>query len=369
MNRRQLIKSSALAVSAFAAARETFAREIFPAVYTSNFPIHGAAPIKLSSNENPHGPSPMAKKAMYDAIEASNRYQWDINATLREQIAKLTGHTKEHIILGAGSSELLGLVTLFAAQKKGFAVAAEPTFKLWMPAARKMGLPIQLIPATAAKENDLPAMLAAITPETRLVYLCNPNNPTGTVSPAAELENFIKKVPGDCILLLDEAYTDYYDSPSMAHLINDFPNLVIAKTFSKVYGMAGARLGYVIAQPNTIQQLMQLQAWANAGPSYVSMQGGMAVMQDTSFIALCKSENIKAKEVFYKGLQQLGIPYIKSYTSFVYFDAANYKKDFAATLQAANIIGARSFEEKSTWLRLSIGTVAEMEKVVAALVS
>jgi len=367
MNRRQLIKQSALAVGAFAAARETFAREIFPTYNDPIFRDNAAGPIKLSANENPHGPSPLAKKAMYDAIDASNRYQWDINVTLREQIGKLTDHTKDHIILGAGSSELLGLVTLFASQKKGSAVAAEPTFKLWMPATRKMGLPIQLVPTTTAKENDLPAMFAAIKPETRLVYLCNPNNPTGTVSPEAELENFIKKVPGDCIILLDEAYTDYYNSPSMAHMVNDFPNLVIAKTFSKVYGMAGARLGYVIAQPNMVQQLMQLQAWANAGPSYVSMQGGLAVMQDAQFIALCKSENIKAKEVFYKGLQQLGIPYIKSYTSFVYFNAAAYKKDFAATLQAANIIGARSFEEKSTWLRLSIGTVAEMEKVVLAL--
>lgn len=369
MNRRQLIKQSALAAGAFVAARESFAREILHLNQEPDLQHFAAGVIKLSSNENPHGPSPMAKKAMYEAIDGSNRYQWDVNAVLREQIAKLTGHTKEHIILGAGSSELLGLVSLYAAQQKGFVVAAEPTFKLWMPAARKMGLPIQLIPATKAKENDLPAMRAAITSDTRLVYLCNPNNPTGTVSPQADLEKFIQSIPSSCIILLDEAYTDYYDSPSMAHLINDFPNLVIAKTFSKVYGMAGARLGYVIAQPAVIQQLMQLQAWANAGPSYVSMQGGLAVLNDTAFVAYCKSENRKAKEIFYKGLQQLNIPYITSYTSFVYFDAANYKKDVASTLQAANIVGARSFEEKSTWLRLSIGTVSEMEKVVAALKS
>ena len=118
MNRRQLIKHSALAVGAFAIARETFAREIFPISKDSFFRENAAGIIKLSSNENPHGPSPMAKKAMYDAIDASNRYQWDVNVLLREQIAKLTGHTKEHIILGAGSSELLGLITLYASQKK-----------------------------------------------------------------------------------------------------------------------------------------------------------------------------------------------------------------------------------------------------------
>ena len=152
MNRRQLIKHSALAVGAFAAARESFAREIFPSSKELIFRDNAAGPIKLSANENPHGPSPLAKKAMYDAIDASNRYQWDINVTLREQIGKLTGHTKDQIILGAGSSELLGLVTLFASQKKGSAVAAEPTFKLWMPATRKMGLPIQLVQTTAAKD-------------------------------------------------------------------------------------------------------------------------------------------------------------------------------------------------------------------------
>lgn len=369
MNRRQLIKQSALAAGAFVAARELFASAIIPTNQAIDLQQFAAGTIKLSSNENPHGPSALAKKAMYEAIDGSNRYQWDANAVLREQIAKLTGHSKDHIILGAGSSELLGLVTLFAAQQKGFVVATEPTFKLWMPAARKMGLPIQLIQATKAKENDLPAIRAAINAQTRLVYLCNPNNPTGTVSPKEDLEKFIQSIPSTCVILLDEAYTDYYDSPSMAHLINDFPNLVIAKTFSKVYGMAGARLGYVIAQPAVIQQLMQLQAWANAGPSYVSMQGGLAALTDHAFVSFCKAENRKAKEIFYNGLQQLGIPYITSYTSFVYFDTANYKKDVVATLQAANIVGARSFEDKSTWLRLSIGTVAEMEKVVVALKS
>jgi len=369
MNRRQLIKQSALAAGAFVAARESFAREIHQINKRLDLQHFATGPIKLSSNENPHGPSPMAKKAMYDAIDGSNRYQWDVNAVLREQISKLTGHTKDHIILGAGSSELLGLITLYAAQQKGYAVATEPTFKLWMPAARKIGLPIKLIPATKAKENDLSAMRAAITSETRMVYVCNPNNPTGTVSAQSDLEKFIQSIPASCVILLDEAYTDYYDSPSMAHLINDFPNLIIAKTFSKVYGMAGARLGYAIAQPSVIQQLMQMQAWANAGPSYVSMQGGLAVLNDAAFVSFCKSENIKAKEIFYNGLKMLDMPFIPSFTSFVYFDAANYKKDVAATLQAANIVGARSFEDKSTWLRLSIGTVAEMEKVVAALKS
>lgn len=366
MNRRDLIKNAALAMGAFSTAPLSLAaREL----YSDSTMLHQlpGATIKLSSNENPHGPSPMAKKAMYDAIAGSNRYQWELNGTLRQRIGQLSGHTKDQIILGAGSSELLGLITLWAAQQKGNIVASDPTFQLWMPAARKLGLPVNLVPVTNKKENDLSALMAAITAETRMVYLCNPNNPTGTVSSATELEAFIKKIPSNCILLLDEAYTDYYDSPSMLHLVNEFPNLIIAKTFSKVYGMAGARLGYAVSAASNIQQLMQLQAWANAGPSYVSMQGGMAALQDKEFVAFCKSANIKAKDIFYRGLEKLNVPYIRSYTSFVYFDAAAIQKDVPATLQAAGIVGARSFEKNSTWLRLSIGTEDEMKQVVTAL--
>jgi histidinol-phosphate aminotransferase len=368
MNRRELIRNAALAMGAFSAAPLSLAAsDLYKHQPWDSQDVPAGSIIKLSANENPHGPSPMAKKAMYDAVTASNRYQWDMNGTLREQIGKISNHSKEHIILGAGSSELLGLITLWAAQQKGNIVAADPTFQLWMPAARKLGLTVQLVPVTTAKENDLPAMLAAINSDTRMVYLCNPNNPTGTVSATADLELFIKKIPANCIILLDEAYTDYYDSPSMLHLVNDFPNLIIAKTFSKVHGLAGARLGYAVSVPANIQQLMQLQAWANAGPSYVSMQGGLASMQDNDFVAFVKAENIKAKDVFYKGLTQLNIPFIRSYTSFVYFDGAASKKNVPTALQAAGIIGARTFEKNSTWLRLSIGTVDEMQKVVAAL--
>lgn len=368
MNRRELIRNAALAMGAFSAAPLSLAAsDLYKHQPWDSQDVPLGSIIKLSANENPHGPSPMAKKAMYDAVTASNRYQWDMNGTLREQIGKISNHSKEHIILGAGSSELLGLITLWAAQQKGNIVAADPTFQLWMPAARKLGLTVQLVPVTTAKENDLPAMLAAINSDTRMVYLCNPNNPTGTVSATADLELFIKKIPANCIILLDEAYTDYYDSPSMLHLVNDFPNLIIAKTFSKVHGLAGARLGYAVSVPANIQQLMQLQAWANAGPSYVSMQGGLASMQDNDFVAFVKAENIKAKDIFYKGLTQLNIPFIRSYTSFVYFDGAASKKNVPTALQAAGIIGARTFEKNSTWLRLSIGTVDEMQKVVAAL--
>ena len=362
MQRRQLLKQSAFAIAAF-----SFSRELFANASITNLDINSSTLIRLGSNENPHGPSTLAKKAMIEAVGISNRYQWDMNALLKTEIAKMTGHTKDHVALGAGSSELLGVVSLWAAYKKGNVVASEPTFKLWMPAARRMGLPTKLVPLTSTKHNDLNGLMNAMDQDTKMVYLCNPNNPTGTVSPTSDLENFIKKVASTSIVLLDEAYTDYYDTPSMSKMIDAYPNLVIAKTFSKTFGMAGARVGYVLAHPNTIKDLNEFQAWANAGPSAVSMQGALAAIKDKEFIAYCKQENIKAKDILYQGFDALGIKHIKSFTSFVYFDTATYKKNITALLLANQITGARSFEQNSSWLRISIGTVAEMEKVVAVL--
>jgi histidinol-phosphate aminotransferase len=364
MDRRQLLRRSALAVSAFAFSRDSFADALSSSAYGFSAP---GPQIRLGSNENPHGPSPMALKAMMDAVSISNRYQWDMNGVLREQIAKLTGHTKEHITLGAGSSELLGLVSLWATRGKGNLVASEPTFKLWMPAARKMGLATKMVPLTATKHNDLQRILDTMDADTRMVYLCNPNNPTGTTATKTDLETFVQKLGPDRILLMDEAYTEYYDSPSMSHLVDKYPNLIIAKTFSKVYGMAGARVGYALAQPGTIKQLNEFQAWANAGPSAVSMAGAMAAMKDLEFVKKVQQQNKLAKDVLYKSFDKAGIPYIPSVTSFVYFDNKPYAKSIPELLNSANIIGARSFEQNSTWLRLSIGTVAEMEKVASLI--
>ncbi len=363
MQRRQLLKRSALAIAAFTWSRDTFSREVDQWINKAGIPGF----IKLSSNENPHGPSPMARKAMLEVVNNSNRYPWEVTTELREKIAAGYGLTKEHVIIGAGSSELLGIVSCFAALQKGNAVAPDPAFRLWMPAARKAGLPIKLVPLTKGKVTDLQRMKENMDAGTKMIYICNPNNPTGTIIPSAELEAFIKQVPPQVTILLDEAYTEFSDEPSMAALVKDHPNLVVAKTFSKVYGLAGARVGFALAHPATIQQLNDLQPWPNAGASAVSLSGALASLQDTSFTAFCKKENAKARSVFYSALDKAGIPYIPSHTSFVYFDTTNYSKDFKALLESKQIVGARAFEDGTKWLRLSVGTVEEMQQVALAL--
>jgi histidinol-phosphate aminotransferase len=365
MDRRQLLKQSALAAAAFAFSRDAFSREAEKIITQNGF--GGLNIIKLSSNENPHGPSPASRTAMTAVVNSSNRYPWEATTQLREKIASLYGLTKEHIMIGAGSSELLGTTSLLAALQKGNAVAPDPIFRLWMPAARKCGLPVKLVPLTTKKVTDLQRIKDAMDSNTKMVYLCNPANPTGTIIPVAELETFIKDIAPKCIILLDEAYTEFSDEPSMAKWVNEYPNLVVAKTFSKIHGMAGARIGFAMAHPQTIKQLNDLQPWANAGAGAVSLAGALASLDDKNFMTFCKSENQKARSIFYKALEKSGMPYINSHTSFVYFDSTPFGKDVQKLLESQQIIGARTFEEGTKWLRLSVGTVDEMKKVADAL--
>jgi histidinol-phosphate aminotransferase len=365
MHRRQLLKQSALSIAAFTLGKDLFAREA--EIHIKN--IDTLDFIKLSSNENPHGPSPAARKAMLEAVNTSNRYPWDATTKLREKIGLKYGLTKDHVAIGAGSSELLGVVSVMAALKKGNAVAPDPTFRLWMPAAKKTGLAIKLVPLSDKKATDLQRMKDTMDADTRMVYLCNPGNPTGSIIPAGELETFIKDITPKCIVLLDEAYTEFSDEPSMAKLVNEYPNLVVAKTFSKVYGMAGARVGFAIANPTTIRQINDLQPWANAGASAVALAGALASLDDNTFTQFCKKENQAARSIFYAALDKTGMPYVPSHTSFVYFDSSTYNKDVKAQLESRQIIGARTFEEGSKWLRLSVGTREEMQKVADTLTS
>jgi histidinol-phosphate aminotransferase len=309
----------------------------------------------------------MARKAMMDLVNRSNRYPGEATAQLRQKLAHRFNLSADNIAIGAGSSELLGVVSVMAALQKGNCVAPDPTFRLWMTAAKNAGLAIKLVPLTSSRITDLQRMKETIDGNTKMVYLCNPANPTSNIVPANDLRTFIKEIAPRCILLLDEAYTEFCDEPSMASMVNDYPNLVVAKTFSKIYGMAGARVGYAIAHQNTIVKINGLQPWANAGASAVSIAGALASLDDSEFAAYCKKENQKARAILYSALDKAGMPYLQSHTNFVYFDATSYPIDLRQQLESHQIVGARTFEDGTKWLRLSVGTSAEMEKVAEAL--
>ena len=319
-------------------------------------------PIRIGANENPYGPSPKAKAAMMAAVAQSNRYPWDTTTLLRKKLGEQFGLTADHVLMGAGSSELLGVVSAFASRQKGNAVAAYPTFKLWFTAAEHFGLSIKTVPLTADKVHDLPAMLSAMNNETRMVYIVNPHNPTGTVLDKTKLEDFVRQASKTALVLLDEAYTEYSDEPSLAFLAETNKNVVVAKTFSKIHGMAGARIGYALAHPDTIKQLGEWQPWSNAGAGAVALAGAIASLDDVDFQRSCRQKNDAVKAFTTKGLTQLGMQVIPSHTSFLYYNTSGYAPDVAAITNAAGIIGVRNFEKDTPWRRTSLGTMDEMSK-------
>jgi histidinol-phosphate aminotransferase len=324
-------------------------------------------PIKLRSNENPYGPSPMARAAIIDSINISNRYDWQLTSELIETLAKKNGVSADNILLGAGSTEILDLVARFSALKKGSLIIADPSYAYWTDTAQKLGLTKITVPLTADKKLDLDAMLNDIKPDTKLIYVCNPNNPTGTICDRNKLINFINEATKKAIVLVDEAYIDFTDQKSLSTLTIENKNLIVVKTFSKIYGLAGARIGYAIAHTKTLEQLSDLQSWANGSISVASTAAALASLKDEKFVSDTYSLNQKAKQFTTEQLEKLNLVCIPSYSNFIYFSLTNYKKDFFEQLKTNNIIGTKIYEEQGKWTRITVGTMQEMQKFIKAI--
>ena len=334
--------------------------------YPALRPLDGG-PIKLNSNENPYGPSPMAKDAMLKNIGNSNRYTWSLRQDLVKALAAKHRLTEDNFLLGAGSTEMLDLLARWAVAEKGSIVCAEPGFNYWIDTAQKQGIKKIGVPLTTDKKVDLPALQQAIQADTKLVYICNPNNPTGTCLEKAELEGFIKEASQKCLVVIDEAYLEFAGKPSVSQLVKTNKNLVVLKTFSKIHGLAGARIGYAIAHSSTIETLTSLQSWANGSVSVASAAAAIASLQDEKFITSCHALNEKVRNYTVQEMEALTISCIPSGTNFLYFTLANYKKDFFKQLETHNIIGTRIYEENGQWSRITIGTMAEMQLFIAAI--
>jgi len=324
-------------------------------------------PILLRSNENPYGPSPMARSAIADHLHVSNRYNWNIISELIAALSKKNNVHDENILLGAGSTEILDMVARYAALEKGNFVIADPSFDYWTAPLSTSVLSKIKVPLTADKKIDLAAMQKAINQDTRLIYICNPNNPTGTICERSSLVKFVNEVPRKVIILVDEAYLDFTTQQSLSGLINDYPNLVIVKTFSKIYGLAGARIGYGIAHKTMIDKLSTFPSAPNNSISVLSRLAAMASLKDEKFIAETFSLNEAARQYTVAGLEQLNLSCIPSHTNFIYFSLANFKKDFFQQLTNNNIQGTKIYEEQGKWTRITVGTMQEMQQFIKAI--
>ena len=323
--------------------------------------------IILRSNENPYGPSPLARKAFAENVNISNRYNWDIEAQIISAIALKNSVKGENILLGAGSTEILDLVAKLVSSDKGNYVIADPSYDYWTVTLDNFGLTKNKVPLTADKKINLKAMLEAVNQNTKLVYICNPNNPTGTICEREALVEFVKKISQNTIVLIDEAYLEFTKQQSLSNIINDQKNIIIAKTFSKIYGLAGARIGYAIASKTIIDNLANLQSNTNNSVSVMSKLAAIASLKDDTFISSCYSLNENARQYTFSELQKLNCECISSNTNFIYFSLAKYNKDYFKQLENNNIQGGRIYEEQGKWTRITVGKMDEMKKFIKAI--
>ena len=323
--------------------------------------------IWLNSNENAYGPSPMARKAIMQHYLKSNRYPDDYIPLLKKKIAEHWNVNVENILLGAGSSDIIGLACQYVAKTKGDIITAEPSYRVWNNQASAFGLSFKRIPLSDERKTDLPKMTSNIDNKTRMIYFCNPNNPTGTYADVNQLKVHSLSAAAKTFVFIDEAYTEYAELPTLASIAINNPNILVAKTFSKVYGLAGARVGYAIAHPDTIKSLSSFQPWTDAGVSMVSCNAALASLDDTDFVNQCRNNAKAAREMCYTTFNELSLEYIPSSTNFILFNIDKIKKDLSKEMETKNIYVQHREHFGGKWCRVSMGTLDEMKQFCKAL--
>lgn len=335
-----------------------------------------AAPgiVRLSSNENPYGPSPKALKAMTDAFGLSCRYPDDTAELLVEAVAKHHGVNRDQILLGDGSGEILKVCAETftgptsgknATGGRGKLVVADPTFEAILAHAKVYGADIVKVPLTLTFSHDLPKM--TIAAREGLIYVCNPNNPTASITPKSELSAFIAKAPRQTMLLIDEAYHHYADSPeyeSVIPLIKDNPNLIVARTFSKIYGMAGLRCGYCVAQREVIERMRPHQSWDSV--NLMALAAATASLNDPDQVANGRRLNSEAKAFVISELDKMGYEQIPSQANFIMFNVKGPVVPLIQGLKQRNVNVGRLFPALPNHMRLTIGKKTEMDAFLAA---
>lgn len=324
---------------------------------------------KLNANENPYGPSPMAVEAFKNTAAGGNRYAWKELFQLVGKIADFEGVESKNIMMGPGSSDLLEKTAMVFFMNGGNVVSADPAYMSLIRVAESVGATWKPVPLKDDWSHDLKAMEEAIDDDTKLVYICNPNNPTGTMTDHEELLDFCSRVSEKVPVFVDEAYLWFLDEgakKSMVSLINEGKDVIIARTFSKIHGMAGLRVGYVVALEETLGRIQKITR-GGMGITLPSVHAGMAAMDDAEFIEKSRTLNAECREYVYKSLDQMGIEYVPSYTSFLIFPIEMQGNEFLDKMTELKV-GVRAFQFMGkNWCRVSMGTMEEMKMFTAAL--
>jgi len=356
MNRRDLFK-----ISGSAALGLAFAGTATRSGYADT----GSAAneiISLSGNENPYGPSPAAREALATVLENANRYGYSAQLEFVKKIAAKEGVPPDHIVLGAGSSEVLCATGLAFCGNNRDTIAADLGFGMVAGYADTVGGDVDYVPLDGEMRHDLDAMEKRITKNTGMVYIVNPNNPTGTLVDTNRLRDFCTSVPDDIAVLVDEAYlefTDSFDELTMLDMVKRGENVVVARTFSKIHGLAGMRIGYVIARPDIAQRITQHKMCKFQGP--LAVAAANASLNDVEFQGYCRARVREGRKIVHDICDELSLSYTDSAGNFVFVDPKMSNAEFKKRMLDHGLEAARPFHPKPDWARITLGTTEEMQ--------
>lgn len=322
-----------------------------------------ALSVRLNANENPYGPSSKVVQAIAQSVSEGNRYGHGDAGRLIQMIAEKEGVKPANIMLGPGSTDLLEKIAITRFQHGGNIVSADPSYMSIMNTAQAMGGVWKPVPLAADYSHDLKGMAAAVDTDTKLVYICNPNNPTGSVTNAESLKKFCTEVSVKAPVFVDEAYLEFLPNPetqTMVGLVSEGKDVIVARTFSKIHGMAGLRIGYIVATEERIESLTS-KVRSTMGLCVTSLKGAIASMGENQFLANCKSQNTECREFLTSEIIKLGYNPIPSHTSFVIFPIQMDGKKFMDAMYQSGV-GIRTYElYGKPWCRVSMGTHPELE--------
>ena len=330
-------------------------------------PQKRAGLIRLNFNENPYGPGARALAAMTGSGLAAMRYPDAAYSELQKEIAALHKVAPERVILGFGSTEILRVADMAFLGVDKNVVAAAPTFEAVLDYARVMRAAAVRVPLTLDWRHDLPVMAAQCTSRTGVVYVCNPANPTGTIVTRKEMQQFFDQVPVTTLILMDEAYHHFVDSPDYASAtewLDKMPNLLVARTFSKVYGLAGMRIGYGIGNKDLIAAMGAHLLQDNG--SSAGIAAARAALADQGHVVECRGRINSSRRWLTKRLKGLGCKVADSQANFLMVDMGSDVGPIIAEFRKRGILVGRKFPSMATWLRVTIGTQEEMGAFFAA---
>jgi histidinol-phosphate aminotransferase len=322
--------------------------------------------VKLASNENPLGPSPLALEAMERVLANVHRYPDARAHSLRERLAARHGVSMPEVLTGNGSNELIELVVRTFCTARHHVVFAEPSFVVYRMIALAQGVPFSAVPLRD-EAHDLEAMAAAATPQTRVMFIANPNNPTGTHVGRAALESLLKSLRPEVIVVIDEAYVDYADAddyPDALRLRDLRERLIVLRTFSKIYGLAALRVGYAVGPAELLDYMNRVRAPFNVGT--LGQVAALAALDDQSHIERSRLSNREQRARLLVELSRLGLRVVPSQANFVYVDFGQAVAPLYERLLRLGVI-IRPFGSLPMCARVTVGTAGENDRLLGAL--